>query len=76
MSAQQGQQLLGRCLSQSVQFLRDDLYGNEIKDFCKQIIAWIQEQLRTISYQLSSINLNPRYIYHVLNNFYFVEGMY
>ncbi|XP_014234289.1 reticulon-4-interacting protein 1 homolog, mitochondrial-like [Trichogramma pretiosum] len=73
VSAQQGQQILGSWISQGQQTfkdLSDDLYGQEIKQFIQQIITLFQAELRKINYQLSTINLNPKYIYYRVLNFY------
>lgn len=77
MAAQQGQQLLSVWLSQGQQLLQDisnDLHGEDLKEFVQQIFTWIQEQIQTINYHLSTISFNPRYIYQQLANLHTLEG--
>lgn len=75
VNVQHCQYLLGIWLSQGQCLLQDlakKLHGEDIKEFIHQIFIWLQKQVHTVNYHLSSVRLNPRYI---LDNFLTLEGI-
>lgn len=77
MTTQQGQQLVGLWLSQGQRLLEDisnDLHGQELKELISQVFLWIQRQIETLHYNLTSLNFSPRYIYQLLGDLFTLEG--
>ncbi|KAJ8681331.1 hypothetical protein QAD02_017118 [Eretmocerus hayati] len=73
VSMQHGQQIMSTWLSQGKQFVQNDLYGQELKEFFQWVFQCLQRHLQNISNQISTISFDPTYLHQQLASLFSLD---